>query len=132
VDKNREVVEDVMWYAVRDVGERVLAGVDTSAKELVSEVDALIGAEVSLALEEGSLVSEALSWMDEAGPRETLPLVDGLEEQLRNDIKLVDPEVVAEYRFSGLELLANALLASGAVNAFTDQSRIFVPKRMEG
>ena len=133
VDRNREVVEDVMWYAVRDVGERVLAGVDTSVRELAREVDALIGDGVSLAdLKEGSLVSEALNWMDEAGPRGTLPLVDGLEEQLRNDIKVVDPEVVAEYRFSGLEFLANALLSSGEVSAFTDQSTIFVPKRMEG
>jgi MoxR-like ATPase len=132
MDRNREVVEDIMWYAVRDVGERVLAGVDASARELAKEVNSLIGVGVSLvAMEEASVISEALSWMDEAGPEGTLHLVDGLEEQLRNDINVVDQEVIAEYRFSGLELMANALLASGAVSSFTDQSRIFVPKRME-
>jgi hypothetical protein len=69
--------------------------------------------------------------MDEIGPSDPDQLVDGLEDQLRSRIEGVEPAVVEEYRFSALELLANALLASDTVRSFTDQSRIFVPRRME-
>jgi len=130
--KNNEVVEDVMWYAVRDVGERILAGLDVSDRALAREVDELLSSGGGMEnLEAGSAVSEALSWMDEAGPTEAPHLVNDIEDQLRERIEGVDPETVSEYRFSGLELLANALLAMETVRSFSDQSRIFVPKRME-
>ncbi|UCD45843.1 MAG: AAA family ATPase [Candidatus Bathyarchaeota archaeon] len=130
--KTNEVVEDVMWYAVRDVGERILAGLDVSDRALAKEIDGLISTGGGIGdLEVGSAVSEALDWMDDAGPAEAQHLVNNLEDQLRECTEGVDPDTVSEYRLSGLELLANALLATGTVSSFSDQSQIFVPKRME-
>ncbi|MCW3978634.1 MAG: AAA family ATPase [Candidatus Bathyarchaeota archaeon] len=129
-----EVVEDVLWYAVRDVGTRVLAGLDGGEKALTKEVEDLLtfGKRITEGLETHPLVAGALNWMKDAGPADTAHLVDGLEDQLRNRIEGAAPEVIEEYRFSALELVANALLASKAVDYFPGQSRIFVPKRMEG
>ena len=122
-----------MWYAVRDVGEKILAGFEGDKAALPEEVDRLLasGRSTREGLEASPTVSEALDLMDEIGPSDPDQLVDGLEDQLRSQIEGVGPAVVEEYRFSALELLANALLASDAVRSFTDQSRIFVPRRME-
>jgi hypothetical protein len=126
-------VEDVMWYAVRDVGEKVLAGFEGDKSALPEEVDSLLasGGSIREGLEASTSVSEALDLMDEIGPSDPDQLVDGLEDQLRNRIEGAEPDVIEEYRFSALELLANALLASETVSSFSPQSRIFVPRRME-
>jgi hypothetical protein len=126
-------VEDVMWYAVRDVGEKVLAGFEGDKSALPEEVDSLLasGGGIREGLEASTSVSEALDLMDEIGPSDPEQLVDGLEDQLRNRIEGAEPDVIEEYRFSALELLANALLASETVSSFSPQSRIFVPRRME-
>ena len=126
-------VEDVMWYAVRDVGEKVLAGFEGDKSALPEEVDSLLASRGSIreGLEASTSVSEALDLMDEIGPSDPDQLVDGLEDQLRNRIEGAEPDVIEEYRFSALELLANALLASETASSFSDQSRIFVPRRME-
>jgi hypothetical protein len=122
-----------MWYAVRDVGEKVLAGFEGEKEGLPVEVDRILasGGSIRDGLEDAPFTSELLAWMDELGPSDPDQLVDGLEDQLRSRIEGADPAVVEEYRFSALELLANALLSSEAVRAFSDPSRIFVPKRME-
>ncbi|RLG93761.1 hypothetical protein DRO27_05745 [Candidatus Bathyarchaeota archaeon] len=126
-------VEDVMWYAVRDVGQKVLAGFEGDMSALPEEVDSLLASRGSIreGLEASTSVSEALDLMDEIGPSDPDQLVDGLEDQLRNRIEGAEPDVIEEYRFSALELLANALLASETVSSFSSQSRIFVPRRME-
>jgi hypothetical protein len=89
------------------------------------------GGSIREGLEASTSVSEALDLMDEIGPSDPEQLVDGLEDQLRNRIEGAEPDVIEEYRFSALELLANALLASETVSSFSPQSRIFVPRRME-
>jgi len=128
-----EVVEDVMWHAVRTVGARVLAVLDGGEKALAREVDNLLSGSggISENIKAYPFVAEALNWMNEAGPTGTAHLVDGLEDQLRNHIEGAPPDVVEEYHLSALELVANALLASKATHSFSDQSRIFIPRRME-
>ncbi|UCH56897.1 MAG: AAA family ATPase [Candidatus Bathyarchaeota archaeon] len=132
MSQTARVVEDVMWYAVRDVGNRVLAGFEGDRRALPGEVEGLIAARgrITESLGEFPAVTEALALMDEIGPADSGHLVDGLEDQLRSRVDGADPEVVEEYRFSALELLANALMATGAAS-YPDQSLIFVPRRME-
>jgi len=131
--RSDDVVEDVMWYAVRDVGTRILAGIEVDHKSLAGEVDELLttGAGLAGSLESHPTASEALSWMLEAGPSYPAPLVDSLEEQLRGSLEGVDPTALGEYRFSALELLANALLPAKALEYLRDHGVIFVPRRME-
>ncbi|RLI10340.1 hypothetical protein DRO42_01635 [Candidatus Bathyarchaeota archaeon] len=135
MSKHNLVVEDVMWYAVRDVGTRVLLGLgdDLDREALAAEVDHLLSMDGGVldSLPLHPLVSEAVRWMDEAAPREGPRGVEGLGDLLRTDPDRVDPTVLEEYRLSAVELLANTLLAVGAVDAFVDQQRIFVPKRMD-
>ena len=133
IAQTARAVEDVMWYAVQDVGEKILAGFEGDKTALPEEVDRLLasGGSTREGLEASPTVSEAFDLMDEIAPSDPDQLVDGLEDQLRSRLEAVGPAVVEEYRFSALELLANALLASDAVRSFTDQSRIFVPRRME-
>ena len=128
-----KAVEDVMWHAVRDVGEKVLAGFEGEKEALPVEVDRILasGGSIRDGLEAAPVTSELLAWMDEIGSSDPDQLVDSLEDQLRSRIEGADPAVVEEYRFSALELLANALLSSEAVRVFSDPSRIFVPRRME-
>jgi len=131
--KSDEVVEDVMWYAVQDVGTRILAGIDGDHKFIAGEVDELLTTRASLAgsLESHPAASEALSWMHETGPVDPAPLVDSLEEQLRGSLEGIDPIALGEYRFSALELLANTLLPAKALEYLRDHGLIFVPRRME-
>ena len=128
-----EVVEDVMYYAVRDVGERVLAGVEVGLSDLAKEVEDLLYSEggVNEGMRSQSAVSEVMDWMDESTPEASPHLVDELEDQLRARIEGADPATVEEYRLSGLEFIANALVASKAVSAFPNAERAFFPKRME-
>jgi Mg-chelatase subunit ChlI len=131
--RSDEVVEDIMWYAVRDTGTRILAGLDVDHKSLAGEVDELLttGAGLSGSLESHPAASGALSWMHEAGPSDPALPVDSLEEQLRGGLEGVDPAVLGEYRFSALELLANTLLPAKALEYLRDHGAIFVPRRME-
>jgi len=131
--RSDEVVEDVMWYAVQDVGTRILAGIDGDHKFIAGEVDELLttGASLAGSLESHPAASEALSWMHEAGPTDPAPLVDSLEEQLRGSLEGVDPTALGEYRFSALEVLANTLLPAKALEYLRDHGLIFVPRRME-
>jgi hypothetical protein len=128
-----EVVEDVMHYAVRDVGERVLAGVEVGLGDLAREVEDMLYSEGGVNEGMGShpALSEVLGWMDESTPEASPHLVDELEDQLRASIEGTDPATVEEYRLCGLEFIANALVSTKAVSAFTNAERAFFPKRME-
>jgi len=127
------VVEDVLWFAVRDIGERVLAGFEGEKRALTREVGEILDSKSGLSYDGSSYpaVAEAVAWMGEIGPGEAEHLVNGLEDQLSRRIEGAEPEVIEEYRFSAVELLANALLATEAIRSFPDAVDIFVPKRME-
>jgi magnesium chelatase subunit I len=128
-----EVVEDVMYYAVKDVGERVLAGVEIGLSDLVKEVENLLYSDggVNEGMKSHSAVSEVMGWMDEFAPEASPYLVDELEDQLSSRIEGTDLAIVEEYRRSGLEFIANALVASNAVSSFPNTERTFFLKRME-
>ncbi len=135
MEKHNLVVEDIMWYAVRDVGTRILTGLgdDLDREALGAEVDHLLSMDGGVLdnLSLHPLTSDAIGWMDESPPQKRSHGIEGLEDLLRSSPDRADPAVLEEYRFSAVELLSNALLSMGAVNAFANQDRIFIPKRME-
>jgi len=135
MEKHNLVVEDIMWYAVRDVGTRILTGLgdDLDREALGAEVDHLLSMENGVLdnLSLHPIISDAIGWMEKSPPQKRSLGIEGLEDLLRSSPDGADPIMLEEYRFSAVELLANALLSLGAVDAFVDQDRIFVPKRME-
>ncbi len=131
--RNDEVVEDILWYAARDVGADALAEAEdrVDRDELASEMRRLIDAgEVAEAFKDYPAVYAAVSFMEEAKPWESLSLVSDLGDLIRESPAAVDPQVLGEYRLSALELLANALLAEGKLEAKARVPGIFVPRRM--
>jgi MoxR-like ATPase len=131
--RNDEVVEDILWYAARDVGADALAEAEdrVDRDELASEMRRLIDAgEVAEAFQDHPAVYAAVSFMEEAKPWESLSLVSDLGDLIRESPAVVDPQVLREYRLSALELLANALLAEGKFEAKAMVPGIFVPRRM--
>ncbi len=132
MSQTSRVIEDVLWYAVRDVGERVLAGLDEN-RALIKEVNELLSneSEVSESLESYPLFSEALDWMNQSSPEELDHLVSDLEDQLRGGFRGADPIAVLEYRRSALELLGNAFIIKETIRGLPDLNSLYVPKRME-
>ncbi len=131
--RNDEVVEDVIWYAVRDVAKPILAVVseDVDLAELAVEIDSLLydGA-LPDTLEGFPLVREAADYMCSVKPWERPTLVNGLEDVLRETPEAAAPETRQEYWFSALELLANALLAEEVIREFHNQS-LYVPQKLK-
>ncbi|MGD2200364.1 MAG: hypothetical protein PVJ38_01870 [Candidatus Bathyarchaeota archaeon] len=127
------VIDDILWYAVRDVGERVLTGFDGDQGALIEEVPGLLAdwGRPTDNLESYPAFAEVLTWMDELSPGETEPLVDGFGGQLRRHLDGEDPEALEEYRLTALELLGNALLAEELLSGLPDDAKIYVPKRIE-
>ena len=132
MSQTARVIEDVLWYAVRDVGERVIAGLEESTA-LMKEVLELIIEEKAMlkSFDSYPMFAEALTWMNETGPEELDHLVSDLEDQLRGGFAGANPKDVLEYRKSALELLGNALLAKDSKGSLQGVDGLYVPKRME-
>jgi MoxR-like ATPase len=131
--RNNEVVEDILWYAARDVGKQVLAVAsgEADAGDLAAEVDGFLSAEPAHAsLEEYPILEAAVGIVGELKTWESPTLVNGVEQVIRENPAAAEPEALAEYRASAVELLANALLAEKAVQGFAAQDRLYVPRRM--
>jgi len=131
--RNNEVVEDILWYAARDVGKQVLTVVsgEVDTADLAAEVDRFLSAEQAPAsLEEYPHLEKAVGLVGELKTWESPTLVNGLEQVIRENPAAAEPEAAAEYRASAVELLANALLAEKATQGFSAQDRMFVPRRM--
>ncbi|MBN2336351.1 hypothetical protein JXL21_12390 [Candidatus Bathyarchaeota archaeon] len=132
--RNNEVVEDVLWYAVRDVGKPVLAVVaeDLDTRELVEEVDRLLGREaIPQTLEEYPSLQSAVEYMAGVKPWERPMLVDGLDKVLRDAPEAAPPETQREFWSSAVELLANALLAEGIVQEYRNKDALYTPQKLK-
>jgi hypothetical protein len=128
-----QVVEDVIWYAVRDVGKKVLTGLNIDKRELAKEIDSALSLSLTIteSIKDFPIFSEALSWINDIAPVNPDYFVNSIEEQIVADLFGTEPDIAEEYRISALELLANALLTSDVVKSYSNQDRIFVPNRME-
>ena len=128
--KNDEVVEDVLWYAARDVGVAVLKGVDVDPRQLVGEVNAVLSdGDVLDNLQDHKDAYRVIRFIEENQPWESPSLVSGLGDLIRDSPEAVDPETLRDYRRSALELIAHALHAGKFVDAKVEIA--YAPKRME-
>ncbi|MCX6654237.1 MAG: AAA family ATPase, partial [Candidatus Bathyarchaeota archaeon] len=128
--KNDEVVEDVFWYAARDVGLAVLKGVDVDQKQLAGEINAaLSGGGLFNNLQDHEAAYRVVRFMEENQPWESPSLVSGLGDLIRDSPEAVDPEILHDYRGSALELLAHALTAGKVVEIKNENA--YTPRRME-
>jgi hypothetical protein len=133
MSKNNEVIEDVMHYAVHNIGEKMLSAFEGSQKELIKEVDQLVtvGIKPSESLIDFPNAAELLLWIHESAPSQPERLIDSLEDQLSNNLESVDPEISWEYYRSALEIIANLILSKDSLSYLTEHDLLFVPKRME-
>jgi hypothetical protein len=131
--RNNEVVEDILWYAVRDVGRQVLAVLseDVNVRGAAEEADRFLQAEPApVNLEEYPLLDAAVNLMRDLKTWESPSLVNGLEQVLRLNPAAAGPDALTEYQASAVEFLANAMLAEKVTDKFTAQDRLYVPRRM--
>jgi len=128
--KNDEVVEDVLWYAARDVGVAVLKGVDVDPRQLVGEVNAVLSdGDVLDNLQDHKDAYRVIRFIEENQPWESPSLVSGLGDLIMDSPEAVAPETLRDYRRSALELIAHALHAGKFVDAKVEIA--YAPKRME-
>ena len=128
--KYDEVVDDVLWYAARDVGVAILKGVDVDPRQLAGELNALLtGGDVIEDLQDNETAYRVVRFMEENQPWESPSLVSGLGDLIRDSPEAVDSNTLREYRGSALELLAHALTAGKLVEAKIENA--YAPKRME-
>jgi hypothetical protein len=123
--KNNQVVEDVLWYAARDVGKQVLAALDTEPLALAKEItDYKIGSD----LEDYPALQSAVDYMRSINPWNKPVLVNDLETLIREHSEAVEPDVLNGYVDSAVGLLAHTLLALNHVEELkTDH---YLPHRM--
>ena len=131
--KNNEVIEDVMYYAVHEVGQKMIAAFEGNQRELVKEVDKLVSSDMETpdSLDDYPNAAELLQWIHDSGPLQPKRLVDSLEEQLSFNLESINQEVLWEYRRSALEIIANLVLSKDTLNYLTEHNLLFVPRRME-
>jgi hypothetical protein len=128
--KYDEVVEDVLWYAARDVGIAILKGVDVDPRQLAGELNALLtGGDMIDDLQDTETAYRVVRFMEENQPWESPSLVSGLGDLIRDSPEAVDSNMLREYRGSALELIAHALTAGKLVEAKIENA--YAPKRME-
>jgi Mg-chelatase subunit ChlI len=128
--KNDEVVEDILWYAARDVGVALLKGIDSDLMKLAGEIDYILSrGKILDTLQDHEVAYQAVRFMEENQPWESPSLVSGLGDLIRDSPEAVDTETLSSYRLSALELLAHALVSSKVIEVKIENA--YAPKRME-
>lgn len=123
--KNNQVVEDVLWYAARDVGKQVLAALDTEPLALAKEItDYKIGSDLS----DTPVLKSAVNYMRSINPWNKPVLVNDLETLIREHPEAVEPDVLSDYVDSAVGLLAHTLLALNHVEEL--KTDFYLPRRM--
>jgi MoxR-like ATPase len=132
--KNDEVVEDVLWYAARDVGASVLKALEDEfeinqlAKEIVkitSQDNLLSGFNYN------PIAFKVVRFMEEQRPWKSLSLLSDVGDLIRDAPNSVDEVVLKAYRLSALELLAHTLNASKEEELIPFGEVLYTPKRMK-
>ena len=128
--RNDEVVEDVLWYAARDVGVAILKGVDVDPRQLAGEVNAVLsGGDIVESLSDHEAAYRVVRFMEENQPWESPSLVSGLGDLIRDSPEAVDTKTLHDYRASALGLIAHTLYAGKLVDVKIEN--VYAPKRME-
>jgi len=128
--KNDEVVEDILWYAARDVGEIIIKGVELDPRQLAGELNAVLADGNLLdTFQDHEAAYQVVRFMEENQPWESPGLVSSLGDLIRDSPEAVDADTLREYRRSALEFLAHALISTKLVEAKIENA--YTPKRME-
>jgi hypothetical protein len=123
--KNNQVVEDVLWYAARDVGKQVLTALDSEPSKLASDIE---GYMKTRELSDFNALQNAVDYMRGVNPWSKPVLVNDLETLIREHPEVVEPDVYSDYVTSAVELLAHTLLALNHVEELNTD--FFLPSRM--
>jgi Mg-chelatase subunit ChlI len=127
--KNDEVVEDILWYAARDVGETIIKGVELEPKELSIELNAILTEDELLdALQDHKLAYNVIRFMEENQPWMSPSLISGFGDLVKDNPEAVDVDTLRDYRKSALEFLAHALISTKRVEAKIENA--YTLKRM--
>jgi hypothetical protein len=128
--KNDEVVEDILWYAARDLGEIIIKGVELDPRQLAGELNAVLADGNLLdTLQDNKAAYQVVRFMEENQPWESPSLVSSLGDLIRDSPEAVDANTLCEYRRSAFEFLAHALISTKLVETKIENS--YTPKRME-
>jgi hypothetical protein len=123
--KNNQVVEDVLWYAARDVGKQVLAALDVDPITLATEITDY---EKGKDLSDYPVLQSAVDYMRSINPWSKPVLVNDLETLIREHPEVVEPDVLSDYFDSAVGLLAHTLLALNHVEEL--KTDLYLPRRM--
>jgi len=132
--KNDEVVEDILWYATRDVGTSILKALEDEFEplQLAKEIGKVVLQKNLLpALDSNPAAFKAVRFMEEQQPWESLSLLSDFGDLIRDAPNSVDEEVLKAYRLSALELLAHTLNASNEEELIPLGEALYTPKRMK-
>ncbi len=123
--KNNDVVEDVLWYAARDVGKYITDALGDQSG-LASEIK---GYTENPELKNYPRLKAAIDYMRELQPWSKPVLVNDLETLFRDHPEAVDPAVYSEYIQSAVMLLTHTLLAENILDEL--ETSIYLPSRMK-
>ena len=133
MNQTARVIEDVFWYAIRDVGEFVLVGLENDQKELTLEIVEIFrkGGKILDNLESYPILFNALYLMHELGPEGAENKEYNPNEQLNNITECMEPETLEEYWFSALELIFNTLIAKELLKTPPGMTDFYIAQRIE-
>jgi magnesium chelatase subunit I len=129
--RNSEVVEDVLWYAARDVGKTILTVLseDFDPSALASEIEDYLYKNSDIA--NFPILNSAIDYIHGVRPWSKPVLVNDLETLLRDHPEAVDPLVHKEYVNSAVGLITHSLLAENIVEEISYSDRLYLPSRMK-
>jgi len=128
--KNNEVVEDVLWYAARDVGHAILTGLgdEINTSTLSKEVGAYLSGNSELS--EHPNLKSVFDYMRGLQPWSKPVLVNDLETLIRDHPEAVDPVVYTDYINGAVAFIAHTLLAENQIDEAIITGRTYLPNRM--
>lgn len=131
MEKNDEVVEDVLWYAARDSGKAVLAALkgEVDPFALASEVERYLSNNHELV--EYPALSAVVDYMRTVQPWSKPMLVNDLESVIREHPENVETSIHKEYIRSAVEFITNTLVAEKYIDESSINGLLYLPSRME-
>ena len=129
--KNDEVVDDVLWYASRDVGKSILAAL----KNVINLIE--LATDIEKYLKNNSDVSECpvlkklVDYMRETQPWSKPVIVNDLETLLKEHPEAVDPEIHKEYIQNAVGFITHSLIAENIITQEKFFDNIYLPSRMK-
>jgi MoxR-like ATPase len=132
--KNEEVVEDILWYAARDVGSSVLKALedDFDLNKLTNEIKEIISqGKVFSEFGSDSDMVKVIRFIEQQQPWKNPSLLSDVGDLIRDAPKYVEEPILNAYRMSAIELLAHSINASKETELIPIMGDYFTPKKMK-